>query len=559
MILLITASISIFIVNNDMEDLANETLSYKLSSDINALNMVIDKTYGKLKYIDDQLVKEDGTMIRGDYDLIDRIGKELSDLVTIFEVKGDDFERITTNIIKEDGSRAVGTMLGTDSAAYDSLVNKKRFLGNASILGENYLTVYDPIVIDNKIVGIMFVGVKTRTVEEIIGRSLNKFLNSYAVILVITLLIAIIITYIIGSKLSKPLKDITKISMKLGKGNLNIKLNKKLLDNPTEIGELSKGFEAMRVNLKKLIGEIQSISHTMVDSSGNLNKISSNTVEAGSEVEVNINEISQGAMEQAKNTEDGTQAVVLLGELIESNSSILDETKIVVQKFLQLSEAGLNTMERLKEKNEESIQANNQIALNIESTQESSNKISAASELILSIADQTNLLALNAAIEAARAGEMGKGFAVVAEEIRKLAEESKRSSEEIRVIITELEENSKKAKDTAIKSSETMKEQTYAVSENSQVFKGIYDILNNLRLKFGDMEQSSTNMIVERNHLLDVMQNLSAIAEENAASSEEVSATVVEIIEAMNVSAKYSNELNTISESLNEKVDGFKV
>lgn len=216
-------------------------------------------------------------------------------------------------------------------------------------------------------------------------------------------------------------------------------------------------------------------------------------------------------------------------------------------------------MNRLNKRTEESMKVNRLITTSIESTQNSSDKISAASELILSIADQTNLLALNAAIEAARAGEMGKGFAVVADEIRKLAEESKQSSEEINQIIIELSENASYAKNMALESSKTMEDQVLVVTENQQVFKEIYKILSDLENKFGQMEDSSHTMINKRNNLLDVMQNLSAIAEENAASSEEVSSTMAEIIEAMNVSTESSNTLNNISNTLNDNANKFKI
>lgn len=335
-ILVSVGIICINVANNYMENLATETLKTKLNGDVNVLRTSVEKTYGQLVFKDKELKKENGQSIRDDYVLVDKISKDLGDVVTIFQTKGDDFERITTNIVDSGGKRAVGTMLGKDSAAYSSIKAKKRFIGHADILNARYLTVYDPIVIDNAIVGILFVGVSTNNVDKMIEVSILQFKRTFYLIIAVALIVAVGITAFIGIKLSKPLVALKEVSVALGKGNLTTAIDQRLLNNKTEIGHLSESFEQMRLSLKELIGDIQRISKDMLSSSDALSLISKNTSEASSEVAKNVNEIAQGAMDQAENTESGTQAVASLGELIDENSQILEHTRVIVGDFSRL-------------------------------------------------------------------------------------------------------------------------------------------------------------------------------------------------------------------------------
>lgn len=138
-------------------NLTNHTLQMKIDGDIHAANIYLEKHYGTLTLKDENMVSNRGAPIEGDYSMVDSIEKDLGVVATIFMRKGDDFSRISTNIRKEDGERAVGTLLGTASAAYKPVMNKKSYLGQANILGKPYLTAYQPITDKNdQVIGILF-------------------------------------------------------------------------------------------------------------------------------------------------------------------------------------------------------------------------------------------------------------------------------------------------------------------------------------------------------------------------------------------------------------------
>jgi methyl-accepting chemotaxis protein len=552
-------SASLILSKSNLSEMATYNLQNKISGDLNSIKKIINDNYGTLQYSNGDLLKENGESLYQESQLIDKMGEELDIVITIFKKEGDDFQRITTNIIDDNGKRAVGTMLGKDSAAYDPIMNQIKYEGEANILGYDYLTVYEPIVKGNDTIGIIFVGVSKARVNEIINKSLRNYSTLLTLLLVTMLVIAIIITILIANNITKPMNDLSKVASTLAQGDLTLSPNIKLLSDKTEIGQFANQFNNMRIELQSLIGKIKLISDNMYNSSEQLAMTSDTIANSSIEASKNVEEISKGATDQAQNTENGTEQVVVLGTIVDDNSKLLIKAKDTVGTLSAISNEGQRTIGALSKTTEENLEVGNYIQSQFKLMENSSNKIASASELILSIADQTNLLALNAAIEAARAGDAGKGFAVVADEVRKLAESSRESSEEIGAIIKELIENTRNASDLIQKSSDHLLKQSEAVTHTEKAFNNIYTVLGELEDNILSVDVSSKEMIANKERILDVMQNLAAIAEENAASSEEVSSTVHEIMDAIKSIAKSSKSLSSISKDLQEQTAKFTV
>ena len=269
--------------------------------------------------------------------------------------------------------------------------------------------------------------------------------------------------------------------------------------------------------------------------------------------------MATGATEQAKNTDAAVQTMDNFAALIEEEQLGLRQLNQSAQRVIELKTEGVNHVQLLVKKTQDTKIASDEINAVIMNASESAEKIYQSSQMIRSIADQTNLLALNAAIEAARAGESGRGFSVVAEEIRKLAEQSQRFTEEISAIINELKQKTESAVVTMKGMHHVIAEQSQSVSATNEKFDGIAEAIEQTTAAIDRMNQSGKMMLERKQTIVDVIQNLAAISQENAASSEEVNASIEEQTAGMNQIAQSSGEMSELASEMAVGISKFKI
>jgi methyl-accepting chemotaxis protein len=400
--------------------------------------------------------------------------------------------------------------------------------------------------------------VVTADKEEVLS-PISKLEKTIYIIGTICLLISIIIVYIMGIIIAKPIIAMARISERVAALDITEKIPDRYLKRSDENGILARAMQSITDNLRKIIGEITDSSIQVSSTAQELTATAEQSAAASEEVSKTVEEIAKGASEQASNTENGSMHAINLGDLMEKNKECMHNMNQVSDRITGVINDGLKEIERLTVISEENSQAAKEIHDIIRRTHESTAQIGEASNVIAVIADQTNLLALNASIEAARAGESGKGFAVVASEIKKLAGQSASSTDYIDRIIKELQEIVAKAVSSMEKVNAISIEQKGSVSNTKQKYEAIMEAIGESQSALELVNESEDEMVKAKNEILDMLQTLSAIAEENAASTEEASSAMVEQSASMDEIAKSSERLAALAGSLQEIILRFKI
>jgi len=332
----------------------------------------------------------------------------------------------------------------------------------------------------------------------------------------------------------------------------------KFMNRKDEVGGLSRAFQMVINNIKNLIDELVITADKLAESSGTLSDISQESSSASMEISDTIEEIANGSSNQAGEIQQGANEMKKLGDLVINNEGKVNELSLANERVNTLKNEGISILADLIKKTSENGKAAKEVQETIVETNESAKNIVSASLMIKKISEQTNLLALNAAIESARAGEQGRGFAVVAEEIRKLAEDSKRFSSEIENITNILTLKTDTAVNKIDEMTEIVKIQSESVSATETKFTGIAYAIDEIK-EFIESISKSTDEIAKKNiSVIDTIQSLSNISEESAASTEEISAAVGEQKVAIDRIVEESNILAELADKLNFNMNKFR-
>jgi methyl-accepting chemotaxis protein len=438
------------------------------------------------------------------------------------------------------------------AAMFEKILAEKKGVGTYSFNKNKLYAGYAPIEDSNWIVVI------TANQNEVLS-AIPTLQKNIAMIMIIVLIVSVIIAYLIGNSITKPIISIIHHSEKLADLDLREDVSEMFLSRKDEVGVLSKSLQSITINLRDIIKDISSSSEEVSAASEELTAISQQSATAAEEVSRTVEEIARSATNQAQNTEEGAFKSDALGEIIEKDQGHLKQLNNAYQNVGIVVDEGLKEIEKLTKVTEESSRATKEIHEVILKTNDSSNKIGQASNVIASIAEQTNLLALNAAIEAARAGEAGKGFSVVAEEIGKLAEQSGASTKTINEIVNELQSNSKNAVKTMERVSTISNEQKSSVISSKSKYELIAEAMMDSEQAIKQLNISGEEMEKMKNEILTTLQNLSSIAEENSAATQQASASMEEQTASIEEIAGSSDGLSILAQNLQAIIMKFKV
>ena len=389
-----------------------------------------------------------------------------------------------------------------------------------------------------------------------IQSEINLIILIIALASLIAILVGTGIIYFFTKRINTNIRRLVDSMQKARTGELG-SLSK--VTSNDEIGILSRFFDETLIDLGKLVHNIQEVSGLLTTSSQSLAATSEEVSASADEVAKTVEDIAKGAQDQAV---DAEKSSVIASELSSKFERLNTYTNNMINSAKQTEKAydsGIESVSDLSHRNDESILANEGIESVIHQLNDRTIEIGAILNAISAISEQTNLLALNASIEAARAGEHGRGFAVVADEIRKLAEQSANSAEQVRNIVTNIQQDGA----ASVKSMSILKEisakQNIAVADVIKSFETIKDAHTVISTDIQAIGDAVKGVNHDKELIVSSIENISAVSEETAAASQEVTASMEQQTFAVEEVSRAAQELNAISIQLNQEISKFKI
>lgn len=393
-------------------------------------------------------------------------------------------------------------------------------------------------------------------VEADTAGSQAEMIRIIALVFAAGLAALLLLTVIISRTMNRSLRIFRNTLSEMTEGNLSVRAGVKGNDEFAVFGGFINTFldkiAGVIQNVQQISGEVKASGESL-DSMAEQSRLTSEGISAA------VGEIANGAVTQAGESETAAGQIEEMGRVFGQIVENVEHLGQMAQEMHHISGESSRFMHELSLTNEKTVSAFSQVAQQTHTTNESVQKIREATELITSIASQTNLLSLNASIEAARAGEAGRGFAVVASEIQKLAEQSSESAEIINRIIAELSKEADLTVHIVDEVSGVMEMQKEKIAHTMDYFRTLEDGISQSGRETEQIKEETGVCSDARDKVGNVIDNLFSISEQNAASTQETTASMLELSETIERLAGAAGSLKEMAVKLERVLNFFRL
>ncbi|WP_436516733.1 methyl-accepting chemotaxis protein [Ekhidna sp. To15] len=358
------------------------------------------------------------------------------------------------------------------------------------------------------------------------------------------------------SSVSEPIFEVNRVANAMAEGDLSQMME---TSSKGDIRLLTDNLNLALGKLNALLSDSVSITRNVEESATEMLVTGEEMSRSTGEIASATSQMSSGAQSQVQKVDESSQLIEgVLGtsnDMKKKARAINDAAKLGSEK----SQKGGGMLNELKMSISDIIKYTTKSSESIEVLKGRSNEINQVLGVITEIASQTNLLALNAAIEAAQAGDAGRGFAVVAEEIRKLAEDSRKSATRIEQLISDVQKDTLETSKTMNEMSQRVQSGTAVSSAALEIFKEITESSNNTLVLSEEIVSASENQLNKIQDVVVIIEGVVVIAEQTAAGTEEVASSAVELASGMENYKTKSTNLSEIASGLKEELSKFKL
>ena len=401
-----------------------------------------------------------------------------------------------------------------------------------------------------------YITVLTVDEKDVLGK-INKLSIAYVMTAIALMVGFVIATLIFSRKIAIPLKKVDEFTKEIAKGNLDANI-----ETTAQVKEISSIIESANILKSTMKSVLSNIRTSMEELEQNMVGVDDSIGECSNAVggvSTAIEGISSGATSMSESVQSTAANMVKVGDNITDIQTSVGDAKENADEVSVISTEVRENLDKLIDANKNTIQISQEVVKGINESNEAVEAINMATDVITGIASQTSLLSLNASIEAARAGEQGKGFAVVASEIKTLAEQSTESAQEIRNIITNLVQKFGVSTELVEKIQKSVTVEGDVLDSVQESFNKVTHSMNQTTENINDIYGKTNELSIAKDNILNEVSNLSAIAQQNAASCEETTSVIENINDTMEKISGSSKDTIQLSQKLEQEVKYFNI